>query len=367
MSHARLLFQRFPSLAEKLPWMQLADLPTPVQRLPHLGEHLGMSNLWIKRDDLDSNIYSGNKPRKFEFIFADAKRKGCQGILTIGSAGSNHGAATTLFCCHEGLQPTLALVPQPVLSYVRQNIFINYCRQAQFMHAPNDALNVLNVMRFYLTKKIKGEPAPYFMYFGGSSVLGNIGFVEAGLELAEQIKRGEMPLPKHLFVTTGSCGTHAGLLVGLKLAQLPIQVIGVRIVPKIVTNRHVVALHANRTAAFLHRLEPSFPRLHFNAAEINLIENFYGGQYGRPTEEGKAAIRLFRETENQALDPTYTAKTFAAMLDFIKRRRLTGEPVLYWQTLNTVDLSAHTAGRSPEELPPPLRHYFTEPLYDPDL
>lgn len=364
---SRHLFRRFPQLIGRLPWMPLADLPTPLQRLEKLGAKLEAPDLWIKRDDLDSPIYSGNKPRKFEFVFADAIAKGHRCILTVGSAGSNHGAATTLFCRHLGLDIMLALVPQPVLSYVRQNILINHRNGAKFMLSKNDVSNVLRILAFYTQHYFRKQQAPYFMYFGGSCVLGNVGFVEAGLELAEQIKAGEMPHPRYLFVTTGSCGTHAGLLVGLKLAQLPIEVIGVRIVPKAVTNRTMVVLHANRVARYLHSLDSSVPRLRFRARDINLIDDFYGGQYGRPTAAGKAAIQLLRETEGLPLDPTYTGKTFAGMLDFIERRRPLKEPVLFWQTLNSVDLSAHLPEGIPADLPDELQHYFREPLYDPDL
>ena len=351
----------------RVPWMPLADLPTPVQRLEKLGAQLGVTEFWIKRDDLDSTIYSGNKPRKFEFIFADAKQKGRSEVVTLGSAGSNHGAATCLFCRKLGFQPILALTPQPVLSYVRQNILVNCFQQAKIVLAGNMVTCVLKIIGMYLRCYVTGKTPPYFMFFGGSSVLGNIGFVEAGLELAAQIEAGALPMPKYLFVTTGSCGTHAGLLVGLRLAGLPIEVIGVRIVPKIVTNRYVVAWHANRTVRCLRRLDPSFPVMRFRAAEINLLDDFYGGEYGRPTSEGKAAIRLLQETEGMKLDPTYTGKTFAGILDFINRRHITHEPILFWQTLNGVSLDDCSSKASPEALPAQLRRYFKEPLYDPDL
>lgn len=363
----RHLFRRYPGLIGKLPWMPLADLPSPVQKLEKLGAHLGLTDLWMKRDDLNSTLYAGNKPRKFEFIFAEALARGSDEIVTMGSAGSNHGAATCLFCCRLGLQPVLAVSPQPVLSYVRQNILVDCQCQAKFLNAGNEVSASLKIMAYFLKARLAGRKKPYFMYFGGSSRAGNVGFVEAGLELAAQIARGEVPLPRYLFVTTGSCGTHAGLLVGLRLAELPIEVIGVRIVPKVVTNRPIVAAHANRLAEYLHRLDPSIPALRFSAREIRLLDDFYGGQYGRPTPEGKAAIRLLAETEGLPLDPTYTGKSFAGLLAFLKRQNITREPVLYWQTLNGVPLQDRQAAAPPADLAPPLRHYFEAPLYDPEL
>ncbi len=363
----RLLFARYPGLIGKLPWMPLSDLPSPVQQLEKAGAAIGAANLWMKRDDLNSKIYSGNKPRKFEFLFADARAKGATAVMTLGSAGSNHGAATTLFCRHLGFQPWLAVVPQPVLSYVRQNILVNHSLGAKFLFSSNDVFNVLNILKFYAGQRMRGEPSPYFMFFGGSAPLGNVGFVEAALEIAAQVKAGLLPLPRYIFVTTGSCGTHAGLLVGLRLAGLPCEVVGVRIVPKFVTNKPVVALHANLIVRLLRSLDPSFPRMHFRTSEIRLLDDFYGGQYGRPTPEGKEAIRLLRETEGLPLDPTYTGKSFAGMTDFIRRLPDRNVPMLYWQTLNAVDLSAQASTATPADLPEPLQHYFSEPLYDPEL
>lgn len=363
----RLLFQHFPGLIGKLPWMPLADLPTPVRKLTVLGEKLGMTDLWIKRDDQNSDLYSGNKPRKFEFILAEAKAMGRREVITMGSAGSNHGTATSLFCCRYGFDSILYLNPQPVLSYVRQNILVNACNRARTIYSPHEVVSVMKMLVHYAQCKLNRYTPPYFMYFGGSSRPGNAGFVEAGLELAKQIHEGQLPLPRHLFVATGSCGTHAGLLIGLRLAGIPTEVIGVRIVPKIVTNRFVVAFHANRTIRFLRSLDPTFPAMHVSAAEIRLLDDYFGGQYGRPTAEGKAAIRTAWETEELCLDPTYTGKTFAGMLDFIRDKNLRDEPVLFWQTLNGADLSSYVAGASRDELPAELQRYFDAPLCDPDL
>ncbi len=347
--------------------MPLANLPTPVERLEKTGKQIGASELWIKRDELTSELYGGNKPRKFEFIFAEARAMGRRSMLTMGSAGSNHGAATSLFCRKYGFEPILSLSPQPVLSYVRGNILVNHSQKTKIVYSPNDVVGFLKMMEMCVRPRLQGAMPPYFMYFGGSSPTGNVGFIEAGLELAQQIRNGELPLPRYLFVTSGSCGTHAGLMLGLKLAGIPTEVIGVRIVPKILTNPFVVSWHANRTMRFLRGLDPSIPRLRINPAQIRLIDNFFGGQYGRPTPECKAAVNIAKKTGELMLDPTYTGKSFAAMIDFIRRKNITDEPILFWHTLNQVDLRPHYEGISPDELSEPLRRYFQEDLFDSDL
>lgn len=364
----RHLFGRWPRLREKLPWQPLADLPSPVEKLEHLGDAIGTRDLWIKRDDLNSDLYSGNKPRKFEFIFADAAARGCREVMTMGSAGSNHAAATCLFCQKLGYRPVLALTPQPVLSYVRENILVDHACDPVYLFAGNEAGAVIRMAAYHRRQAKATGCAPYFMYFGGSSVLGNVGFVDAGLELADQIRQGVFPKPRFVFVATGSCGTHAGLLVGLRAAGMSdIRVVGVRIVPKIVTNKLVVAIHANLTAAFLRHRDPTFPAMHFRARDIDLLDDFFGGQYGRPTPEGKAAIKLAAATENLPLDPTYTGKAAAGMVAFFRQHDLCKTPILYWHTRNGAPLEPWAARVTPDQLPPTLRAYFERPLYDPEL
>jgi len=361
----RYIFKMFPKLKQNLPWMKLADLPTPVTRLENLGKVVGNSSIWLKRDDLNSKLYSGNKPRKFEFIFAEAKSKGAKKIVTTGSDGSNHGVATALFGKMMGFDVCIATSPQPVLSYVRDNIkCVNYTG-AKIIHSRTTPGATLDSILEILVSRVKGERA-YWMYFGGSSLVGNIGFVEAGLEIAAQIHDGLLPEPEYIFTPSGSCGTHAGLSLGLKYAGLKSKVIGVRIVPKIVTNKYVVTNLFNRTARFLEIRCSDIPHFRIQPREVMLLNNFFGGEYGRPTHEGKAAIKLLNETEGVILDPTYTGKAFAGMLDFIRQNKIENSPILYWNTLNTVPIpmSEQTDLLS---FPPELRRYFTEELYDPEL
>jgi 1-aminocyclopropane-1-carboxylate deaminase/D-cysteine desulfhydrase-like pyridoxal-dependent ACC family enzyme len=362
----RHILRRFPRLRAALPWMPLAELPSPVGLAEHLSRAAGRS-IWIKDDGADSTLYSGNKPRKFEFIFAEAIRLGRTEVMTMGTVGSNHAAATCLFCCRLGLRPVLALAPQPVLSYVRENILVDHGCEPVYLFARNEPEAVVKMAAYFEKRRRETGTPPYFMYFGGSNRLGNVGFVEAGFELAAQIAAGELPKPSRIFVATGSCGTHAGLMVGLRAAGMPeVRVVGVRIVPKIVTNKFVVATHANQTAAFLRRLDPTFPAMHFRARDVDLLDDFVGGGYGVPTPEGKDAINLVRETEGLALDPTYTGKAMAGALATIAKLP-SDEPVVFWNTKNNVPLDRFTARTDPNTLPKQLRRYFEKPLYDLDL
>jgi 1-aminocyclopropane-1-carboxylate deaminase/D-cysteine desulfhydrase-like pyridoxal-dependent ACC family enzyme len=352
----RHLFRRFPGLIEKLPWMELAELPTPVSRLNNLSREVGGAEIWVKRDDITATIYGGNKPRKFEFLFAEAIAKGRTEIMTFGGAGSNHAVATSLFAKKLGLACTLGIVPQPNLQYVRENILVYSQAGAHFIFGGNE----VTMMAKALAQAARTKP--YLMWFGGSSAVGALGFVEAALELAAQIKDGLLPEPKRIFLATGSCGSHAGLIVGLKLAGLSTEVAGVRIVPKIATNKWVVALLANRTADLLLRLDPSIPAVCTETRDVTLLEGFMGRGYGWPTEPGNQAIKLAAETEEIHLDPTYTGKAFAGMIAFLKNAQQDPGPSLFWNTKNSRVLDLPDG--PPEDLPDQLRSYFERPVID---
>ena len=118
------LYEYFPDLESSIPWIKLAPMRTPVKQLTKLQEDLGINSLWVKQDNLTSPIYGGNKPRKLEFLLADAINKDCDKVLTVGGIGSNHCVATAAFCNIVNLEPSAALVCQPITSYVRNNLLL---------------------------------------------------------------------------------------------------------------------------------------------------------------------------------------------------------------------------------------------------
>lgn len=363
------LLRTFPDLSGRLPWVKLADRPSRVHPLSSLGREVGLPNLWIKRDDQNSPIYSGNKVRKFEYILADLLRRDRKVIYTAGGIGSNHAVATALFARHFGLRSALLSIDQPVLSYVRENILLASALGMD-IHLYRSKVTALacGLARYLARIARSREGRPCFVYFGGSSPTGTIAFIDAILELKEQIEAGHMPVPAHIFVATGSCGTMAGIEAGLRIAGLPTKAVGVRVVDKIVTNRTMVSFLANRAISHLRRIDPSVPPVKVRAREITLLDAYFGGAYGRPTEEGKRVIRLLSEYEGISLDPTYTGKAFAGMLDFLRHNGAVDRPSLFWHTRNGVDLTnLLRSGPKPEDLPARLRRYFEEPLFDPEL
>ena len=348
MSRRPALFAAWPELAQTLPWIALGDTPTPVAPLTRLD----CGDLWIKRDDLSSALYGGNKVRKLEFILGQAMEKGKRRVVTVGGIGTNHGLATAAFCHQLGLECVLLLYDQPVTRCVKDNLRLFHHFGARVLPKGTFAKTLLS---FFLWHRIF-HPFDCFVYPGGSSVIGTLGFVSGGLELAAQVADGALPEPTDLFCPVGSGGTLAGLMVGLALAGLKTRVAGVRVIesrwgPVDVCTPRSVAMLAENTLAFLKKKIPNLPPVAL--PPVRLLDTYAGPGYGVPTAYGQEAARAMMEAEGIALDPCYTAKTFAAVMDHC-RVKTTG-PVLYWHTYNSRDLSDLAGTVSEEGMPKKLR------------
>jgi 1-aminocyclopropane-1-carboxylate deaminase/D-cysteine desulfhydrase-like pyridoxal-dependent ACC family enzyme len=330
------LFEKYPALEKHLPWISLGNWPTPVQKLEKLGSAVGYPNIWIKRDDQSSGVYGGNKVRKLEFMLADALNKGFKWLITYGGIGTNHGLATVIHAKNLGLKTALILIKQPLTDHVQENLLLDRHFGAELHYAPSDIVGGFQTLGVYLK-----HGKVYFIPPGGSSTLGSLGYVNAAFELKKQIDAGLLPEPEYIFCALGSKGTMAGLLAGTRLAGMKTKVIGVRVAELWITKPANVARLANRMVALLRRYDKNVPALKFSIDDVHVTHDFFGGEYGRVTPEGKAAMALVWETEKVKLELTYTAKTFAAMLDFIQRHpELNKAPVLYWHTYNAVDFTS---------------------------
>lgn len=196
------LFKQYPQLGEKLPYISLGEFPTPVQELQRLGMELGVGHLYIKRDDLSGRLYGGNKPRKLEFILGDVLRSGVKEVITFGGAGSNHALATAIYARQAGLKSISMLMQPPNARYVRRNLLMSHCCGAELHSCGARLESVWNMPLVYLATiyqllrcRLKSGYFPKLIPPGGSSPLGVIGFVNAALELKEQIANGDMLEP----------------------------------------------------------------------------------------------------------------------------------------------------------------------------
>jgi D-cysteine desulfhydrase len=355
MRSTPLLFETFPSLREQLPWTPLVDAPTPVERLERVSAELGVE-VWIKRDDLTSAVYGGNKPRKLEFLLADARAKGRSTVVTLGGLGTNHGLATTIYGKRLGLAVVLGLFEQPLTEHVRQSLRLYHAYRAEMVYA---GTGIEAIRRFEQDHAARDDA--YFIPMGGSSAVGALGFVDAGLELARQVERKELPTPRAIYVATGTCGTLAGLVVGLRLAGLPTHTVGVQVASPLFANAQAALDLAMSTVSHLRGLDASIPPIELSLADFALDTGHFGPGYGHPTDSARAALELMhaegRGAEGISLDLTYTGKAFGALVDHARAGRVNG-PVLFWNTFNSVDLSAVAAGVDCRALPEAFHRFF---------
>ncbi|MEW6201354.1 MAG: pyridoxal-phosphate dependent enzyme [bacterium] len=351
------LFRTFPELTGRIPHLPLLNTPTPLEQMKSLGERLGIKNLWVKRDDLTAHPYGGNKPRKLEFIIADALSKGADAILTFGGIGTNHGLATTIYGAKNNLRSLLVLYPQPVTEHVHQNILLMRHFGAEMRLAGSYPGAALTAYQWIRQERRSGRKV-YLLPPGGSSVVGALGYISAALELAAQVNEGVVPCPDYIFVPAGTCGTIAGLLAGLHLAGLPTKVVAVRVTMKLAAN-HIVAFKLCRNAiAFLKKNGAKIPAQGVSSEKLIFLHTYYGGEYGRATPQGLDAINLIKSNEGLSLEPTYTGKTAAGMIDFIHKRSKPDEVYLFWNTFNSQDLTLYLRDTSVDSLPASFQRYF---------
>jgi len=350
-----ILFRNYPELKQKIAWHSLGTFPTPV----HTLRRLGYQNLWIKRDDRSSPVYGGNKVRKLEFILADARKRNARHLITFGGIGTNHGLATAIFCERLGITCTLLLFHQPVTEHVKQNLLLFKKYQAATIYKKTRWRTVLS---YYLLHRIR-HPGACYVFAGGSNSVGTIGYVNAAFELKEQIDNGEIPEPAVVFCPLGSGGTLAGLSLGFALTGLRTRAVGVRVSeshlgPFQVCTENTVEKLMHNTYTYLKKKCRRMGDVAIKKPSIT--DDYFGGGYGVPTQAGYKASRLMKKAEDLTLDSTYTAKTFAAAYDYCREKSRDSEPILYWHTYNSVDLSAQANSVDYRKLPKTLRVFIDE-------
>ncbi len=339
----RPLFEAWPILRGRVPWVALGDFPTAVEPLARAAEAIGRAGapLFVKRDDASSPVYGGNKVRTLEALFGRAREAGARRVYSTGAFGSNHALATVLHAPRAGLEPGVLLFPQPESACALENLLAMLAARPSVRALPHWSFLPAGMALTRLR-----ERDAYVMVPGGATPEGALGYVSAALELARQVDAGEAPAPHTLLVGVGSTCTSAGLLVGLHAAarlgigwrEAP-RLVSVRVTPWPVTSKSRIAWLARKTALLLASLTGD-RSLAFGMAQLASRFEVDGTQlgrgYGYPTEAGLEAIRVLRESEGFAVDTTYAAKSMAAALARV-RAGLPG-PLVYWATKSTMPL-----------------------------
>jgi len=324
-------------LTDRLPRISLAHLPTPLEEMPRLREALGGGpRLLIKRDDQTGLATGGNKTRKLEFLVAEALAQGADTLITAGGLQSNHCRQTAAAAAKMGLRCALVLSGDPLpRSQWNGNLLLNDLLGAEVHWAGHRDRR--DAVMDEVAEALRAAGArPYVIPVGGSVPTGAAGYVAAVEELAGQLaERGERV--DRIVFASGSAGTHAGLLVGIKALGLDTRVEGIYDDKVGGLLEKIQALVAATTAHL--GLDLSFSEGDF------ILHDAYGAPgYGVITDAEREAIRLLARTEGIIADPVYTGRALAGLVDLV-RQRVYGpdETVLFWHTGGVAGLFARAA------------------------
>ena len=332
-------------IIESIPRVSLATLPTPLTEAFGLREALGGSSrcprILLKRDDLTGLALGGNKARKLEFLIADAKRLGATTVVTTGAVQSNHARMTAAAARMAGLDVELVLTttePSPPLqgNYLLDRLFgakvhlIPAGPDPRFAVAPDEEERVRHVVD---EMRARGE-RPYVIPVGGSSAVGALGYVFGTRELVEQCQSMQVA-PSRLYYASGSRGTQAGLELGWRLFSPPYQLQGIAVSGGEEEKRVRAARVATEAAALLGASVSIAPE------ELVTRQESIGEGYGIPTPQGLEAIHLLAERDGVLLDPTYTSKAMAALIDDVRHSAIDPrETIVFLHTGGTPALFA---------------------------
>lgn len=307
--------------------VQLAQLPTPIEALPHLTKLLGGPQLFIKRDDLTGLGFGGNKTRKLEYLAADAQAKGCQTLISTGAVQSNHCRQVAAAAARLGMGCILVLAGEKPKE-PQGNLYLDLLSGAEVTFVPKEQRDQALAQ---ITKQAEAENRkPYLIPYGGSNAIGALGYRHAMRELD-----GQGFNPDWIVFATSSGGTQAGILLGARETGSQAKILGISVDKPAREFSETIAEIAN-AGAELMQLETRF-----RPEEILVNDSYCSAGYGVMTPAEKEAILLFARHEAILLDPVYTGRAAAGLLDLIRQGFFKpGEKVLFWHTGGTPALFA---------------------------
>jgi L-cysteate sulfo-lyase len=300
--------------------LHFAHLPTPVEELPRLSEKLGGPRLFIKRDDQTGLAFGGNKTRKLEFLVAEAKERGARTLISGGAIQSNHCRQTAAAAARYGFECTLVLTGE-MPKEVSGNILLDQLFGARIVNVL-DRKDRDRVLEETFNQANAEGKKPYLVPYGGSSPTGALGYAFA---IEEFLKQGIAA--DCVVFGTSSGGTHAGLVLGQRVFGFKGKVLGISIdEPEEWLKKNVSALASAAS-------EKLGPRIDFVPADVLANDNYCRPGYGVLTEAEREAVLLFARYEGLLLDPVYTGRAAAGLIDLIRKGFFKkSETVLFWHT-----------------------------------
>ncbi len=323
----------------RFPRVHLAHLPTPLEKLDRLTKELGGPEIWIKRDDCTGLSTGGNKTRKLEFLMAEAQAENADLVMTQGATQSNHARQTAAFAAKLGMDCHLLLEDRT--GYEDSNYNYNGNVLLDMLHGASTegrgpGLDMNAEMESVAASMRETGKKVYTIPGGGSNPTGALGYVNCAMELLAQANNASLKLD-HIVHATGSAGTQAGLVVGLQAmnANIPLLGIGVR-APKDVQENNVYKL-AVATAEKLGCAGV------VQREDVQANTDYVGEGYGIPAESTLEAIQMFAQLESILLDPVYSGKGAAGLIDLVRKGHFSkDERIVFLHTGGSAALFGYT-------------------------
>jgi D-cysteine desulfhydrase len=354
------LFDRFPGTAS-VPVAGIANLPTPLETFMPAGVDplRALASLRVKRDDLTSALYGGNKVRKLDLLLGQALSEGRKAEITFGAYGSNHCLATAVHCRSLGIEPHVVLSPQEPGPFAPATL-LAHAALGTVIHLVDGWDGRREAVRAVRELRARDGQEPLVVPMGGSNGLSTRGHVNAALEALQQ-----GPAPDVVYVAGGTQGTSVGLAIGFAAAGVKTRVESIRVTPSEVGGPAQVERIAADALGCLTSLDPGFPSLSLADLPFTLREDWFEPGYGIVTSETSGAVSA-AAAAGVRLETTYSGKALAALIGDAASGRLDGKDVVFWDTYNS---AAMPEPGDIELLPQVLRDYIAEcwRLYPPQV
>jgi L-cysteate sulfo-lyase len=324
-------------LLDQFPRVPLAHLPTPLEHLPRLSAEIGGPRIYVKRDDCTGLATGGNKTRKLEFSMAAALEEGADTVVTVGAVQSNHVRQTAAAACKLGLRCEVLLehrVADPSEYYTGSgNVLLDRIFGANLREYPGGT--DFDAAMAEVAEEVRAAGGkPYIIPGGASNVVGALGYVNCAIEMLQQFEEQGLDV-SHIVTATGSAGTQAGLVVGLKAMGSDIPLLGIGVnVPRDQQEDKVYKL-ACETAEFIGK--PGC------VAREDVIANcdYVGAGYGVPTDSMNEAVLMLARKEGLLFDPVYSGKALAGLIDLARSGTLGDGNIVFLHTGGAAALFAY--------------------------
>ncbi|HAY41591.1 MAG TPA: D-cysteine desulfhydrase [Gammaproteobacteria bacterium] len=322
-------------MIDKFNRISLGHLPTPIEKLNKLSEHLKGPEIYIKRDDCTGLASGGNKTRKLEFLMPDAIDNQADLVVTVGAVQSNHTRQTAAACAKLGLKCLIVLEQRladaPDAYMTSGNVFLDKIFGAEVIICPKGK-DVKEHAEEIMSERKNNGANPYYIPVGGSNRIGQLGYIECLREIIEYDKDN---LFTHIVLASGSGGTHSGIVTGKAYYKSNINIIGISVKDNKYNQEEKIYKMAQDGCKYIQCDEPK-------RDYVEVFDGYVGEGYGVPTKGMIDAVKLLATKEAILLDPVYSGKGFAGLIDLIQKKHFKdSDKVLFIHTGGAVALHGY--------------------------